>query len=229
MSLSRLLLVFSVLCAVFSITPIADDWQVLVRLAPEWTLVPNGYPYDAPHEVVVQTIVTGWQSGLQAAANVGWLTQDQAAALIADGLPLKGVLQGVAALLFVLSAFLWALVSVQVPKRVPAEKNSPAETSKPDLLTEPAMPIDRFGTQEPALIMPSVSPVASISESSRSVPVVAGSVALSVEERLANLELQVANLLLNPDAQPVAEELVDLNRDLRELSRALTSSNLNRS
>lgn len=209
MSLPRLLLVFSVLCAVFSITPIADEWQVLVRLAPEWTSAPNGYPYDAPHEVVAQAIVSGWQSGLQAAAHNGWLTDEQAAALIADGLPLKSVLQGVAALLFVLSAFLWALVSVQGPKRTSAERNSPPETSKSDLFTEPVM--------------------TSISELSRSVPIAEDSAAPSLEERLADLELQVTNLLLNPDAQPVAEELVGLNRDLRELSRVLTSSKPNRS
>ena len=46
----------------------------------------------------------------------------------------------------------------------------------------------------------------------------------TLEKRLADLELQVGNLLLNPNAQPVAEELADLSRDLREVSRALKSS-----
>lgn len=211
MSSPRLLLFFSVLCAVISITPLGDDWQVLVRLAPEWTSHPNGYPYLMPHELFAQSIVAGWQSLLQAAANSAWLTDAQAASLMADGLPLNGVLQTVAATLFVLAAFLWAVSSVRSPKAAGAPHTDKSRPAEQDSMQEPVMPAVALA---PVLVLP--EPVTT--------PLMAAGPAISIEQRLAALELQVANLLLNPDAQPVAEELVDLNRDLRELSRALKSS-----
>jgi len=240
MSSPRLLLFFSVLCAVISITPLGDDWQVLVRLAPEWTSHPNGYPYLMPHEHLVQAIVNGWQSLLQAAANSAWLTDAQAAALMADGLPMNGVLQSVAATLFVLAAFLWAVASVRSPKAANTMPSAESSTAELPLMQEPMMPAVESSAMpiEPSTPAPTaVSPIpASIAIAPPSVlaePVSAPSMtaasAISVEQRLAALELQVANLLLNPDAQPVAEELVDLNRDLRELSRAVKSSTSSRS
>lgn len=218
MSAPRLLLFFSVLCAVVSITPLADDWRVLVRLTPEWASHPNGYPYLMPHEVLADAIVSGWQGLLQAAANSAWLTDAQAAALKADGLPLAGVLQTIAATLFVAAAFLWALASVRSPKADPAA--GAKHTEVPQAIHQPSF-------QEP--VMPAIAPSTQSVGPAVPTSTLAKAPALSIEQRLADLELQVANLLLNPDAQPVAEELVELNRDLRELSRAVTSSNSNRS
>lgn len=210
----RLLLFFSVLCAVISITPVGDDWQVLVRLAPEWTSHPNGYPYLMPHEVILQAIVSVWQGVVQAAANSGWLTDPQAAALIADGLPLNGVLQAVAAFLFVLVAFMWAVASVRGPKVASLQAKVSVQEQEPVMtMAEPVM----------AVSATSISPV--VSPSTTAVL----STDVSVQQRLSSLELQVANLLLNPDAQPVAEELVELNRELRELSRALNATSERRS
>lgn len=240
MSSPRLLLFFSVLCAVISITPLGDDWQVLVRLAPEWTSHPNGYPYLMPHEHLVQAIVNGWQSLLQAAANSAWLTDAQAAALMADGLPMNGVLQSVAATLFVLAAFLWAVASVRSPKAANTMPSAESSTAELPLMQEPMMPAVESSAMpiEPSTPAPTavssipasiaIAPTSVLSEPV-SAPSMAAASAISVEQRLAALELQVANLLLNPDAQPVAEELVDLNRDLRELSRAVKSSTSSRS
>lgn len=240
MSSPRLLLFFSVLCAVISITPLGDDWQVLVRLAPEWTSHPNGYPYLMPHEHLVQAIVNGWQSLLQAAANSAWLTDAQAAALMADGLPMNGVLQSVAATLFVLAAFLWAVASVRSPKAANSMPSAESSTAELPLMQEPMMPAVESSAKpiEPSTPAPTavssipasiaIAPTSVLSEPV-SAPSMAAASAISVEQRLAALELQVANLLLNPDAQPVAEELVDLNRDLRELSRAVKSSTSSRS
>lgn len=219
MSSSRLLLLLSVVCAVISITPLGDEWQVLVRLAPDWTAHPNGYPFEAPHEWLAMAMVDAWQAAVQAAAHRAWLTDAQAAALIADGLPLNGVLQTVAGVSFVLAAFLWAIASVRSPKSVPLEVDAkaaaPVGVEEPVIAAaqpEPVMaaPVAAHGLAEP-IAEPAVAP-------SAVAPV------NTLEKRLADLELQVGNLLLNPNAQPVAEELADLSRDLREVSRALKSS-----
>lgn len=219
MSSSRLLLLLSVVCAVISITPLGDEWQVLVRLAPDWTAHPNGYPFEAPHERLAMAMVDAWQAAVQAAAHSTWLSDAQAAALMTDGLPLNGVLQTVAGVSFVLAAFLWAMASVRSPKSAPLEVDAKAAApvgveehviaaAQPQPMM--AAPVAAHGLAEP-IAEPAVTPAAVAPVN-------------TLEKRLADLELQVGNLLLNPNAQPVAEELADLSRDLREVSRALKSS-----
>jgi len=200
----RLLLFFAVVCAVISVTPPADDWRFLVRLVPEWALFPNGYPLETPHEWVARVVVSGWHDLLQSAANIGWLTDARVAALIDDGLPVSGVLQAIAAILFVVSAFLWALASVRQPKGtaqtaiVPSvaepigieKKTSPLFSSTAEF-QEPMLATDSLLSQPTSL--PTSVPIAG-----------------SISDRLADVELQLTNLLR------------DLSRDVSRQSETFT-------
>jgi hypothetical protein len=183
MQVTRLLLFFSVCCAVISVTPVGDNWRFLVLLTPDWMAHPNSVPFDAPHESVARGVVLAIHGMLLAGANSGWWSEAAAAALIADGLPLGGVLQFLAAVLFVVAAVIWAVESMR-------------HGEKKDIRSEPV-----------------VSGVVDMSPPS----------AVTPAQRIAQLELAITNLLLNPDTHAVSEELADLSRQLRELSRELAA------
>jgi hypothetical protein len=186
----RLLLFFAVLCAVVSITPLGDGWRFLVVLVPDWATVPNGVPFEAPHEQLARAIVHVWHGLVIAGANSGWWSDAAAAAVIADGFALGSVLQLLAAVLFVLALGSWAWSAARhAPERHAQEVAAPLTVVTPN-----------------ASVPPQGVPTSTV---------------LGTAERIAQLEIAVTNLLLKPDTQSVSEELTELSRQLRELSRAL--------
>jgi hypothetical protein len=224
----RLFLFFAVLCAVVSVTPLGDDWRFLVLLAPEWMTVPNGVPFETPHEQLARVIVLAWHGLVTAGANSGWWSDAAAAAVIAEGFPVGGVLQLLAGILFVLAAFVWALGSV---RQAPILDNPIAASA----ITAAANDVEQQGNPAPELTS-AFAPDSQAAELTR--PFLAQAISssgqhvepkfpdtptASTAERIAQLEIAVTNLLLKPDAQSVSEELADLSRQLRELSRQLDS------
>lgn len=201
----RIFLFFAVVCAVVSVTPLGDEWRFLVLLVPDWATVPNGYPFEAPHEQLVRWVVLAWHGLVTAGANTGWWSDAAAAAVIAEGFPLGGVLQLVAGFLFVLAALVWAMGAI---RQTPTNHN----------VTSVSARSQDASVQSFAPNLPDDAVLASTAE--RTLP---DTSTARTADRIAQLEIAVTNLLLKPDAQSVSEELADLSRQLRELSRQLDS------
>lgn len=187
----QILLLLAAVLLLISFTPWGAGWSVFVSLAPEWQGVPNAAPYLMPHEQLVQWIAHGWAGVILASSDAGLLDATTASMLIRDGLASEVVLRSL--VLFLLGVG-W-LSAVRGLRRVSVET--------------PVVDARRagVGTIEPTLLVDSGQQMGLRNE--------------EVFHQLAQQQLIVQNMLLDPQAQPISESLMQLSQNLRELEREL--------
>jgi hypothetical protein len=185
------LLLIAAALLLISLTPWGSSWSVFVSLAPEWQGVPNAVPYLMPHEYFVEWVAHGWAGVVLAISDAGLLDGTTASMLIRDGLTLAVVLRSLVLLLLIVG---W-LGAVQGLRRASPE-TSLAEAHR--------------------VTMESVEPKLGF-DSGQSI----GQSNAHVLETVAQQQLIVQNILLDPQAQPVSEPLMQLAQNLQGLEQEL--------
>lgn len=185
------LLLIAAALLLISLTPWGSSWSVFVSLAPEWQGVPNAVPYLMPHEYFVEWVAHGWAGVVLAISDAGLLDRTTASMLIRDGLTLAVVLRSLVLLLLIVG---W-LGAVQGLRRASPE-TSLAEAHR--------------------VTMESVEPKLGF-DSGQSI----GQRNAHVLETVAQQQLIVQNILLDPQAQPVSEPLMQLAQNLQGLEQEL--------
>jgi hypothetical protein len=228
----RLFLSLALILFVVSISPMSDDWQVLVRIQPS---IPAASELSqaryAPHEALAMGVVDGWQSMINSFVGSGWLTAERAQRLVSDGLDMTQFLQLLAALLGLLA---WLRSFRSEKDGDPLSKETPTPDSRSEAASSETMREPRL-VDEPALGLLTIEEAASDSGS-----VVDGSPDHETARReawmekmgsqLTDLQMRLTNTTLNPLAQPVVEPLMDIGRSLQrmrsELEREMNDSAL---
>lgn len=187
----QILLLLAAVLLLVSFTPWGAGWSVFVSLAPEWQGVPNAMPYLMPHEQLVQWIAHGWAGVILASSDAGLLDATTASMLIRDGLASEIVLRSLVLLLLVVG---W-LSAVRGLRRVSAEAPVADERCADVSTIEPTLRVDS-GKQK-------------------------GLHNAEALHQLAQQQLIVQNMLLDPQAQPISESLMQLSQNLRELEQEL--------
>lgn len=185
------LILIAAVILLISLTTWGAGWSVFVPLAPEWQGVPNAVPYLMPHEQIVEWIAMGWSALILASLDAGLLESATASMLIRDGLASEVVLRSLVLLLLVAG---W-LGAVRGLRRASEELRS---------------------TDEPHAEMASVEPKMQLEPGGQS-----DSRDAEVMNQLVQQQLLVQNMLLDPQAQPVSESLMQLSQNLQELEQEL--------
>lgn len=185
------LLLIAAVLLLISLTPWGSGWSVFVSLAPEWQAAPNAVPYLMPHEHVVEWMAHGWAGVVLASSDAGLLDATTASVLIRDGLASEVVLRSLVLLLLIVG---W-LGAVRGLRRAPPQAPL-AEAHR--VMTE---------SIEPKLGFDSGQPI--------------GQRNAQVLQELAQQQLIVQNMLLDPQAQPVSETLMQLAQNLQGLEQEL--------
>lgn len=184
-------MLMAALLLLISWTPWGAGWSVFVSLAPEWQGVPNAVPYLMPHEHFVHWMAQVWAGAVLASSELGLFDTTTAAMLIRNGLASEVILRGLVLLLLIVG---W-LGAVRGFGRSSGEAFLASDARGDMVSLEPTLGFDS-GQQ-------------------------AGQSNAEALDQLAQQQLMVQNMLLDPQAQPVSETLIQLSHNLQGLEQAL--------
>ncbi len=179
------------LLLLISLTPWGSGWSVFVLLAPEWQGVPNAVAYLMPHEHLVGWVAQAWAVIVEGSADAGLIDPEIASTMIREGLASEILLRGLA-LLFLVAGW---VVSVRGSRRGAAVIAAQDVGHREITAVEPMLVSDvrEEITQKNAVVL----------------------------RALSEQQVIVQNMLLNPQAQPISEALIQLSENLQAFEQEI--------
>ena len=101
----RIALLLAGLCWLIGLSPLGDEWQVMVMPQLEWTKTEGASPSLTPAEMVMEFFVNGWRLCVGFLQDLSWITEGRALLLIQIGVALGTLLNALAILCAVAALF----------------------------------------------------------------------------------------------------------------------------
>jgi hypothetical protein len=101
----RIALLLAGLFWLIGLSPLGDEWQVMVMPQLEWTKTEGASPSLTPAEMVMEFVVNGWHLWVGFLQDLSWITEGRALLLIQNGVALGTVFNAVAILCVVAALF----------------------------------------------------------------------------------------------------------------------------
>jgi len=101
----RIALLLAGLCWLIGLSPLGDEWQVMVMPQLEWTKTEGASPSLTPAEMVMEFFVNGWRLCVGFLQDLSWITEGRALLLIQNGVALGTLLNALAILCAVAALF----------------------------------------------------------------------------------------------------------------------------
>ncbi len=104
----RIALLSAGLCWLIGLSPLGNEWRVMVMPQLEWTKIEGASPSLTPAEMVMEFFVNGWHLWVGFLQDLSWITEGRALLLIQNGVAL-GTLLNALAILCVVTALFFSL------------------------------------------------------------------------------------------------------------------------
>jgi len=101
----RIALLLAGLCWLIGLSPLGDEWRVMVMPQLEWTKTEGASPSLTPAEMVMEFFVNGWRLCVGFLQDLSWITEGRALLLIQNGVALGTLLNALAILCAVAALF----------------------------------------------------------------------------------------------------------------------------
>ena len=101
----RIALLLAGLCWLIGLSPLGDEWRVMVMPQLEWTKTEGASPSLTPAEMVMEFFVNGWHLWVGFLQDLSWITEGRAMLLIQNGVALGSLLNALAILCVVIALF----------------------------------------------------------------------------------------------------------------------------